>query len=527
MTSLQLISIAISIGFATVHCYAQEQPVNPAIQSLSKSANEKLAQTIDELNELRQQISAEKLPLAEELSILEEKLTQLRREYDRVTRLVDEGKLDKANLEVQAKARKDELSYVSNLLDEYAKTFESKVNISEIQVLGATLEPAKQATENNSLSIIERFDRQIAFVNASGSRIANLVGGMRFPGTGVDLEGQVAEGQFAIIGPVALFHATSGTAAGLVVPQTGSDKPLIRPLEGAMQAGLVSLVQTGNGFMPLDPSRGGALKALVQRTNLIHIFEKGGPIMWPLLLASVLALGTVLERILFLMMQRKRRDHQAMEAFLAAAAKGNFDEAICISERTKFFVVRALGYALAHRDISLANALLYSQAQELKKFRRGIPILDTVITLAPLLGLLGTVTGMMGSFSIIGGELSAPGAITGGIAEALIATAFGLGIAITALIPFNILNTRMEEARHEIEAAANQLELLVKPHIEESSPAPAAATTQAPSASIETTSRLQREVEQRRLMIQRQILQLQRQLNDPEPQLAALTRAKD
>jgi flagellar motor component MotA len=88
-------------------------------------------------------------------------------------------------------------------------------------------------------------------------------------------------------------------------------------------------------------------------------------------------------------------------------------------------------------------------------------VLDTVITLAPLLGLLGTVTGMMGSFSIIGGEFSAPGAITGGIAEALIATAFGLGIAITALLPFNFLNSRLDEARHEIESAATQLELLV------------------------------------------------------------------
>ena len=104
--------------------------------------------------------------------------------------------------------------------------------------------------------------------------------------------------------------------------------------------------------------------------------------------------------------------------------------------------MRALGYALAHRSSRSPNALLYAQAQELKRFRRGIPILDTVITLAPLLGLLGTVTGMMGSFSLIGGELSAPGAITGGIAEALIATAFGLGIAITALLPFNFLNTQ-------------------------------------------------------------------------------------
>src|SRR6185503_7506791 len=110
----------------------------------------------------------------------------------------------------------------------------------------------------------------------------------------------------------------------------------------------------------------------------------------------------------------------------------------------------------------LQSALLYAQAQELKRFQRGIPILDTVITLAPLLGLLGTITGMMGSFSIIGGDLSSPAAITGGIAEALIATAFGLGIAITALLPFNFLNARMEDARHEIESAATQLELLVE-----------------------------------------------------------------
>jgi biopolymer transport protein ExbB len=247
----------------------------------------------------------------------------------------------------------------------------------------------------------------------------------------------------------------------LVVPQTGSNNPLIRPLEGAMQAGIASIVSGGDGLMPLDPSRGGALKQLVQKTNLIHIFEKGGPIMWPLLVASVIAMGVVLERILFLMRERMRRDPKALDKFFVAVGHGDTPGAIAISKKSKFFVVRALGYALGLKDTSLASALLYAQAQELKRFRRGIPVLDTVITLAPLLGLLGTVTGMMGSFSIIGGELSSPGALTGGIAEALIATAFGLGIAITALLPFNFLNARLEEARHEIESAATQLELLV------------------------------------------------------------------
>jgi biopolymer transport protein ExbB len=264
-----------------------------------------------------------------------------------------------------------------------------------------------------------------------------------------------------MIGPIALFRADDGTA-GLVVPQTGSTRPLIRPLEGEPQAGLAMLVQNGAGTVPVDPSRGGALKALIQRTNLLHIFEKGGPIMWPLLFLSVLALGTVLERLLFLAIERARRNPKALEALFAAVARGKNDEAVRGAERSKYCVVRALGYALSHQGQSLPNAVLYAQEKEIKRWKRGTPILDTVITLAPLLGLLGTVTGMMGSFSLIGGDLGAPGAITGGIAEALIATAFGLGIAITSLVPFNWLNSKLDEVRHEIEQASTQLVLLVE-----------------------------------------------------------------
>ena len=86
----------------------------------------------------------------------------------------------------------------------------------------------------------------------------------------------------------------------------------------------------------------------------------------------------------------------------------------------------------------------------------------TLITLAPLLGLLGTVTGMMGSFSVIGGDVSSAAGITGGIAEALIATAFGLCIAIATLIPFNYLNNCVEQLEVEMLTAGNQLRLLVE-----------------------------------------------------------------
>ena len=185
--------------------------------------------------------------------------------------------------------------------------------------------------------------------------------------------------------------------------------------------------------------------------------------MWPLLMVSILAMGAVFERSIFLIAEQGRRDPKALKNFFEAIRTGDITQALQISSGSKFFVLRTLGYALEHKESSLASALMFAQKQEIKRFRAGIPILDTVITLAPLLGLLGTVTGMMGSFSLIGGELSAPGAITGGIAEALIATAFGLGIAITALVPFNLLNMQVEKARLEIESAATQLELLMEP----------------------------------------------------------------
>jgi biopolymer transport protein ExbB len=448
---------------------AEDQPV----ERLARSADQDLQQSLDDLNRLRMQIASEKLPMAQELTAIEEQVSTLRREFDAAQREVDQGHLDLAGIKGDVKKHQDELDYISNvLLDEYARTFESKIHVAETQYCGQAIEAAKQATENETLTLQEKLERQIALVDVSVKRLSDSIGGLRFPGIGVDLQGTVANGQFALAGPVVLFRADAGPATGLVVPQAGSTKPLIRPLDGALQAGIASFILNGDGLIPLDPSRGGALKALVQKTNLVHIFKKGGPIMWPLLFASVLALGTVIERLFFLANERRKRDPKRLERLFEQVENGEIAEAVRDHKQSKDYVVRPLVYALEHRERSLSNALVFAQGRELKRFRRGISVLDTVITLAPLLGLLGTVTGMMGSFSLIGGELSAPGAITGGIAEALIATAFGLGIAITSLIPFNFLNTKLEEAGGEIDSAATQLELLVHPHVLTPAPPP-------------------------------------------------------
>jgi biopolymer transport protein ExbB len=150
-----------------------------------------------------------------------------------------------------------------------------------------------------------------------------------------------------------------------------------------------------------------------------------------------------------------------VDAMLDAVGQADPALALQVGAGSKDFVARTVAAALMHRrEKSISSAMLRAAEQELARYNRGLSVLDTIVTLAPLLGLLGTVTGMMHSFGMLGGaELAAPTAITGGIAEALIATAFGLGVAITALIPFNYLNVQLEHARRQIQDAAAHVEI--------------------------------------------------------------------
>ena len=192
-----------------------------------------------------------------------------------------------------------------------------------------------------------------------------------------------------------------------------------------------------------------------------EIFLKGGPMMWPLLLTSLVALTVIFERLFFTVREHSLRDPATVARIFAEAERGYFTAAQKAGAHSKDYVARVLTYALEHRGASYSNAILQGANRELKRFNRGISILDTIVTLAPLEGLFGTVTGMIHAFGLLGAsELGAPAAITGGIAEALVATGFGLAIAIVSLLPFNYLATQLEEARQEIETAAAHLELL-------------------------------------------------------------------
>ncbi len=116
---------------------------------------------------------------------------------------------------------------------------------------------------------------------------------------------------------------------------------------------------------------------------------------------------------------------------------------------------------IVHREFSMTKAMEVAAMEEIKKMRRGMGVLDTMITVAPLLGILGTVTGIILSFDMLAaGGISNPQLVTGGIAQALITTAAGLGIAISAVVPFNYFNVKVEQAAQNMEQYATSLEIV-------------------------------------------------------------------
>src|SRR5687767_12873184 len=125
--------------------------------------------------------------------------------------------------------------------------------------------------------------------------------------------------------------------------------------------------------------------------TFMDLFIKGGPIMWPLLVTSIVATTALIERIFFMLRERRHRDPAAVDAILRAVEKSDVESALAAGRKSKDFVARTLIYALEHRQHSFSGAILRAANLELKRFNRGLSVLDTTVTLAPLLGLLGTV----------------------------------------------------------------------------------------------------------------------------------------
>ena len=433
-------------------------PAPGMFSSVEVSAQQRLGESLTELAALRDAIAAEKVPLGRQLSELEDELLEVRREYQKTTRQLDNRTLDLSNLRSEIQSRREEKMYISNLLSEYIRNFETRLHIAETRRYAEALEAAKLAPENGNLSETEVYQTQSGLVATSLERLHDALGGTRFEGSAVDPTGLVKPGVFVLIGPAALFRSDDGQTVGTAEQRLGSLEPTVLSFDSeALAAAATELLSTGEGRFPLDPTLGNAHKIEATKETLSEHVGKGGVVMYPLL--GLFATAMLVALFKWIELARLRQPSQKrVRALLEAVAEHDQEqartEAAAIGGPTG--VMLATGVEHLTEPPALIEEVMYEKILTAKlKLQRFLPFVAISAAAAPLLGLLGTVTGIINTFKLItvfgSGDVKT---LSGGISEALITTEFGLIVAIPSLLLHAFLSRKARGMIAQMEKAA-------------------------------------------------------------------------
>ncbi len=193
--------------------------------------------------------------------------------------------------------------------------------------------------------------------------------------------------------------------------------------------------------------------------SFLAFMDRGGLVMWPLLGLSVLAISTVIERAVFWWRVDGRRGRTRYRELADALRRGDAMRAAILAEHDPS-PYGTLVRRLPVEGVPIDDAAATVAAEEVRPaFERGLLLLSTVVTASPMLGILGTVIGIIQSFELLGGDatITDPSQVSGGIAEALVSTATGLVVALTALFPYMIFRGRQDRSLGRLEALAGSI----------------------------------------------------------------------
>jgi biopolymer transport protein ExbB len=416
-----------------------------------ETANQRLAG-------LRKQIADEKIPLSQSLSAAEQALSVLRKEHDEVKRLADGGTLEMSALRSEIKQRETERNYLCSLFNEYARNFETRLHIAELEQYKEAFASARSAQERLATEPVAAFNDQLCMVLMSLARLEEMAGGLTFKGRASGEDGLVKEGKFLLFGPVAYFVSDDSRLVGVASQRVGSLFPVVEPYADQVLTDMVRKVVTeGEGQIPFDASLGNARKIEELKESVVEHFLKGGAVMWPILLLLGCATLVVVLKWLSLLVVILPRAKRLAE-LLDAVRQKDQARAKTLVAKMRGMTGRMLkaGVEVLDQPRELVEEAMFEKMLDAKtSLNRFIPFVAVSAACAPLLGLLGTVTGIISTFNLMtvfgSGDIKM---LSSGISEALITTEYGLYVAIPCVLAHSFLSRKAKSVADKMEQIA-------------------------------------------------------------------------
>jgi len=408
-----------------------------SVSDALKKANADLAASLSTLEETREKIAAEKPELAREFEEVGLELREKRR-LVRIARMSREDReLAMRELERDRQVRRQDAAYLAGLLKDQALKIQTVSGPGE-PMLAIDKEMIAREADDASKALEER----LAVVDASLDRLEKLMGGSKASGKAATESGDVVEGQFVAMGPQVWFAGEN--VAGPVVWEKGGTLPKV--ISGDAEA-IRTVMAGGDAILGVDVT-GGKARALEEIDGgALDLVRKGGLWVWPIMGLALLSLVFGLIKLARFAGYREPGDAW-VTAILAALKGGDRDRAIELACQVKHPAAAVMKKLVetAGSTADVVEETLYEQLMGVQqKVGSLLPVIAVTAATAPLLGLLGTVSGMIRTFNLItlfgSGD---PKPLAGGISEALVTTLFGLVVAIPALILHAFLSRRSQ-----------------------------------------------------------------------------------
>ncbi|HUF60890.1 MAG TPA: MotA/TolQ/ExbB proton channel family protein [Verrucomicrobiales bacterium] len=436
-----LAAAASSLGFAS----AQDD-----FSRAAASARRDLDDALARLATQRQSIAEEKIPLAEELRSVTAEVQQQRRTADMARKERDSRIYDLNAVEARNRAAREEAAYIDNLLSDYASQFEARLHLAETARYADVLDPAPVSAESTSEG---RIAKRLKLVGTALDRLEAVLGGDRFQGDVLTQDGDLTGGAFALFGPLAYFSAADGKTQGVCVSGR-SLQPRLHPVSGKFAHGVGALLRDGAGTAPVDVSLGNAIAFEATRDTLWEHIRKGGFWVYPIMLLALAATAAAIVKWRQIAAIKPPPDRLVPD-LLSMVKRGDQQAALAALESlphpSKNMLREGIRHAQDPRE--MVEEVLYEQwLEEQPKLQKWLTLIGVTAATAPLLGLLGTVTGMITTFGFI--QVLGTGdakKLSAGIYEALITTEFGLVVAIPALLLHAFLNRRVHGILNSME----------------------------------------------------------------------------